>query len=281
MTIVNEQEEYTCTNCDCLYDDTDYCCEYHREQEPTLCNSCFNDLYFYCNDCETYYVVDAYQPRDITPRDRADAYQVCDACYENYRYCDMCESDVPADHTEYSTILEQVICHDCMDESDNLKRCNHCEKLFDSDRDGHMAADSELWYCESCKYYQLYYCEDCDIFYEGEYCPQCEDNGSGLLYSHSYKPTPILHNTNAIRTHHKEPYNEPYMGVELEYSFDYKDDREDMTIYRRDTYPLDDIFYAKKDSSIDNYGVEFVSHPCTLAFWQTPMMRNAMSGLFT
>ena len=71
------------------------------------------------------------------------------------------------------------------------------------------------------------------------------------------------------------------MGVELEYSFDYKDDREDMTIYRRDTYPLDDIFYAKKDSSIDNYGVEFVSHPCTLAFWQTPMMRNAMSGLFT
>lgn len=274
----HEQEEYTCTNCNCLYDDTDYCCEYHREEAPTLCSDCFNELYFYCHDCESYCEVDDYQPRDITTRDRADSYQVCDTCYENYDYCEMCESDVPTDYTEYATILEQVICHSCINENDHIIRCSRCEKLFDSDRGGRMAEDSESWYCDSCSD-ELYYCENCDIYYEGEYCPQCEEDGAGLLYQYSYKPVPVFRNVNQICTK-KEHYTEPYMGVELEYSFEDEDYREDVLIYRRDTYPLDEIFYAKQDSSIDDYGAELVSHPCTLAYWQTPKMRNAMSDLF-
>ena len=71
------------------------------------------------------------------------------------------------------------------------------------------------------------------------------------------------------------------MGVELEYSFADFSDRENVLEFRRDTQHLDDLFYAKSDSSIDDYGAEFVSHPCTLAFWQKAFMRDAMSKLFT
>lgn len=85
---------------------------------------------------------------------------------------------------------------------------------------------------------------------------------------YGYKPNPKF----AGRDKHKIP--RLYLGIELELHT--KDDlSRNRALRALDAYPdIKKVFYAKSDSSLDGtQGVEFVSHPRTLGFWQKNMFK--------
>ena len=267
------EHEHTCTECGAVISNSDYCCDYHNENAPHLCTDCFHENYFYCDDCEAYYAIDDVHYYEVL-HSTNNSHTVCDSCYEYYNACEVCGYDYGRD-IEYSSIMNGCVCDSCKEDNDNIIRCCNCEQLFDADTgNGRCAIDVDEWYCDRCSG-DLYYCDHCGVYYRDGHCPECGGDGEDLLHTHSYKPKTIFYSTR------KELYQEPHMGVELEYSFSTYSDRDALVEYRSESTPIDDIFYAKQDNSIANYGVEFVSHPCTLAYWQTPKMRTMMSDLFT
>lgn len=81
-------------------------------------------------------------------------------------------------------------------------------------------------------------------------------------------------------THYK---SNPYMSVELEYSFSYDANRRAVVHYSEQQPVLSDLFYTKTEDTISNPNpvTKFVSRPCTLSYWHEKGTRKVISKLFT
>lgn len=124
ITLLNNQYNIYCVECaDCgsvtrfitdrsSYDDllskvVDYGCYYHNDNDDVVCESCFNENYFYCTSCNTLHrITDGYETRD-------DGY-VCESCYLDYYYtCDDCGDIVSRDYANWDEDGDCCYCDNC------------------------------------------------------------------------------------------------------------------------------------------------------------------------
>lgn len=144
----------------------------------------------------------------------------------------------------------------------------------------HYVRGSGTW-CEACADEDADYCDHCDTYS----ITDCECDG-GVIKSYSYKPDPVFipilpaHTiTNTTPRDWRGPLPEngkcsidrarlAYFGIELETEpRSYANYDKGIEIYKAS--PVMGEIYGKRDGSLDEYGVEWVSHPRTLASWQS------------
>lgn len=179
------------------------------------------------------------------------------------------------------------VCHKCI--AENYKACNDCGRFFCEV----TPTDMRNHYCASCLPENTFKCDDCGKYIEGEkpkvvngkhFCQSCFEEKyvycevcgkrilrskakriSGVYYcqscseqvvrveGYSYKPSPKFHGS---------PSNNRFFGIEVE------TEGMESNLLANEIVGADKVFYAKHDGSL-NDGIEFVSHPCSLDFWNT------------
>lgn len=85
----------------------DYGYYYHNDNDDVVCESCFNNNYFYCSHCDTLHNInDGYETRD-------DGY-VCERCYYDYYFtCDDCGDIVSRDYADWDEDGGCCYCDNC------------------------------------------------------------------------------------------------------------------------------------------------------------------------
>lgn len=193
---------------------------------------------------------------------------VCHECIENeYTVCKECGKYFPDSHvTQVNAHLGYdsfYVCDDCLKDSGDYIQCDNCggwvtDEYTHADEYGHRI-------CDDCYDRECYTCANCGeiihmthVYWRDQYtyCESCapNDDESDFINQYAYKPDPIFYgNQNDAM----------YMGVELE--IDKGRDRCSCAEELHDLSEDDDLFYLKSDGSLD-YGIEIVTHPCTLEY---------------
>ena len=205
----------------------------------------------------------------------ADGRIICESCYEDsYFTCEDCGDIYPMDDAVSVNNGEMYVCQDCADVTGNYYRCVSCDEYFTPRyRSRYELANGDC-VCNRCADGNIAACYDCDEYFwiedmeEDEdgwgdtiyFCPSCVRGRKKKIHDYSYKPAPKfkVHNHDEFWT--DDSIKELLFGVELE--IDKGKDPE--KVAEEITEAHDDI-YCKHDGSLD-YGVEIVSHPCTLEY---------------
>ena len=205
----------------------------------------------------------------------ADGRIICESCYEDsYFTCEDCGDIYPMDDAVSVNNGEMYVCQDCADVTGNYYHCVNCDEYFttryrsryelaNGDCVCANCADGEIGECYECS--ELFWLDDMEEDEDGwgdtiYFCPSCARGRKKKIHDYSYKPAPKfkVHNHDEFWT--DESIKELLFGVELE--IDKGKDPE--KVAEEITEAHDDI-YCKHDGSLD-YGVEIVSHPCTLEY---------------
>lgn len=205
----------------------------------------------------------------------ADGRIICESCYEDsYFTCEDCGDIYPMDDAVSVNGGEIYVCQDCADDTGNYYHCVNCDKYFTSRyRSSYELANGDS-VCSHCVDGNVAECYDCGSYFWIEdmeveedvwgdtiyFCPDCARGRKKKIHDYGYKPAPKfkVHNHDEFWT--DESIKELLFGVELE--IDKGKDPE--KVAEEITEAHDDI-YCKHDGSLD-YGVEIVSHPCTLEY---------------
>lgn len=190
--------------------------------------------------------------------------------------CDHCGSIAPVSDCVETEQGAHYCCRQCA-RAAGCSTCDNCGSWHDAGNLQDVEGAGEL--CESCldamvDCGDVYECDVCGELYATDYltydehreqylCDNCRPDYSDCINNYSYKPAPQFWGA-------QSRHEAPHMGVELEMC--YGDDAEH-TAY--------DIVqgcsghgYCKHDGSLDDEGVEFVTHPADLqahaggAFWR-------------
>ena len=154
----------TCEDCGCrIHDDDsiflngycycsgcvnycDRCGEYTRNnlsevsgRYDYVCESCLEENYTYCEDCDTYVIND-----DTTYIESKNKY-VCDSCLSsNYFYCDSCENY--CDNDDKNEHDGDFYCNDCFEE--DFFECYECDKYHS--KSDELNTHDDKCYCNAC-----------------------------------------------------------------------------------------------------------------------------------
>ena len=257
-------ERHICKHCEKSID-VDTTNDYVEYEDGTLCcKECADEKYFACEHCDEYIIDGDYQ--------EIDGHYYCQECFENnFVKCYECGNHVYCENTE-TDYYGHVYCSSCFEEVVN--RCECCGDYHHQD-DGYTTAYDE-YICQSCYEDNYFTCDDCGYIYhcnnmycnEDEdncYCEDCyEEHSCKHIYSWGYKPNPIFHSED-----NEERNTNLHVGIELEIqgnSYSAKKSFTDEIHYIFD----EEEFYMKSDGSLDEYGVEIISHPMTYQY----MMNN-------
>jgi hypothetical protein len=115
----------------------------------------------------------------------------------------------------------------------------------------YLCSDCGSW-CSSCGdvfLYEQYTCDDCSLDEEDN-----EGHVDGLR-GYMHKPPPIFHGAGPL-----------YLGVEQEMEFQTAVGANNVIDWLRGHDPTQSLFYPKHDSSLNNNGIEIVSHPMSPEF---------------
>jgi len=188
------------------------------------CSDCFNDNYFYCDDCEKI------ESRDNGYWIDRESKMICeDCCNNHYVYCHDCSEYVHEDDCYYVTGRDYYICEDCRDSGDYIT-CESCGDLF------HI---NDATYSER---YDRYYCDSC-----------YDDINDGLLYSyHEFNDWELFKGKD--ETYDSVPY---YIGKEIELEPKNNYCLEELV----DTMTRNINAVAMEDGSLRNESAEIVTHP--------------------
>lgn len=159
-----------CYHCDETIDE-DY--SYYSEcTGETYCESCYSELFFYCEHCGSDHMYDDTEQVEVARYRHYNEY-VCEACAHELGYykCEHCEtwSD------EHYVVNDDEVCPDCYD--DLCFRCEHCEEDFYNDDGSHVQSehlDIDGMVCGVCQR-NFDTCVQCGEFCEGELCPDCDE----------------------------------------------------------------------------------------------------------
>ena len=238
---IDGETKLVCADCarDLGFVRCDDCGEWVPEDESyvtadgeTICESCYEDNYFTCDDCG-----EIHHNEDLIVVDPCHRYEqcVCSDCAERHYYrCDDC-GEYFSDRNVHIGNNDVAICDDCWDRG-GWSVCEDCENIV---------SDDEINYCESDG---CYYCDSC----------YADHNESCDFHDYYYKPTPEFKFRSSETRNHESILT---FGVELE--VDLGDDHQDLT---RDLAALKQPIYMKHDGSLGSEGVEIVTHPCSLAY---------------
>ena len=112
---------------------------------------------------------------------------------------------------------------------------------------------------------------------ESEYCPGCmpddDDDGSEIIQSYGFRPSPIFHRTPGES--HKRTAR--YFGIELEMENRRESDHTETADLLMSRLGGGSLCYAKYDSSVP-FGFELVSHPATIDYWRALDMQALESA---
>ena len=200
-----------------------------------------NNCSSWCERCNTQY------PRHNW---RVPSHYSRDLNFQNFQRifgqecCQKCQEDIHADHGG----------------SENLFHCVSCDswELLDD-----SAYYNGTRYCDSC-YDNVYTCDDCgDQYWDGD-GHHCDEDGSHLINSYSYKPRPYFFGTASY-----------HMGFELEVESDGNSIRDGAEVVSN---ALGERIYLKEDGSLSQ-GFEIVTHPHSLNEYQTNFDWSALRQL--
>ena len=205
---------------------------------------------------------------------------VCDDMKEGLYRCEDCgrlmydESDIV-----YIESLNKCVCSKCLDEN-GYRRCDNCGEWFASDD---TICDDYSTYCNDCfEELNLVQCENCyriidaDEAYEYEgsyYCADCAPEEATCpdgFHDYYYKPNPRFHKLENENT-------ELFMGVELE--IDKGNNKRECVNGLYDIGQDEALFYMKHDGSLDDEGIEIVTHPCTLDYHLNEFPWNEVTSM--
>lgn len=236
-------------------------------------------LIYICCDCGELCEAETYQ--DVDKRMQI----LCNSCENNgsdYRFCSKCN------YYEEDCIItedsEQIYCSDCID---YIYHCEECVGYFEYSDSIHQD-DHETTVCNHCYDYCDYVsCEECGrIMYSDDtemydgacYCSSCycdiEERGNNLsrwVHEWNYRPEPVF-----LGGQNKSDFR---AGIELEIM--YGNGRE----FCEETEGYQEI-YLKNDGSLDESGIEIVTHPMTMDYFHsefplTEIISAAKSNDFT
>ena len=236
---VNEEKVITCEHCGCVIPEGE---ERKTWNGNYICEDC-TDEYYICDDCGDYMSPD--DEISVYDGNRNLAKHVCPYCADEYPVCVECGERVLSECLVDTGWGGADLCEYCAENSDNWDFCANCGE----------------WH-EGCEYIDGdYYCESCAEEIRSHDCHNSEN--SGYVNSYGYKPRPRFHSVLE-----ESDGNSPlYMGVELEIDSD--DEDTNAVECADELHDMDynaDFFYLKHDGSLNEPGIEIVTHPCTLAY---------------
>ena len=131
--------QYMCEHCNChLTEDearyTDY---------EVLCEDCYNELYTFCEHCDSEILVD-----DAIVAENGEVY--CDSCRDKYLgYCDECGEyyDIN-EHSFYEMKNSEMWCEKCIIRN-NILICNDCGIVLEEDEKIEIEETNEI-FCREC-----------------------------------------------------------------------------------------------------------------------------------
>lgn len=128
----------TCYDCEeeINMDEDEY---YETYDGNIICESCRNDNYFYCEDCEQLHHNDeCYETRD--------GRFICDRCYsDNYFTCNDCGDVCYSEDSVYIEDRDYYVCEDCA--TDNYYMCADCGHYYSRDS---ITETDDGYYCSDC-----------------------------------------------------------------------------------------------------------------------------------
>lgn len=242
------------TDCPCLTDNCSYCIfsSDNAEARKRFFRSKFPGTSF-CTVCGGI----------SAEMEKVNGYDVCSHCVGNYEVCTDCGkpfargSGTVVHHASGETTL---VCDDCVRNlalNRGYRGCHVCREL-------HVDAIVQDGYyvCHRCaeEYYRP--CSVCGALVhndEGDVCGTCRELKENCIHGYSFKPNPFFNKLDSEE-------NPIYFGVELEVGNTCEECRDDAvdTLCTFDGFYKH--FYLKSDSSIEEYGFELVTHPCTYKY---------------
>ena len=196
--------------------------------------------------------------------------------------CSCCGCEIDDENEVFYDVNGNVYCEDCY--NSETVSCDWCHERFPCSDDH---GDEEMCVCGRCYDNHFYHCTRCgrlvsdnDACWHDDdpYCDDCcpsDDDYSEYIHDYYYKPKPLFYKRNSegdVR----------YYGVELEIDKGGKSDENAEKLYGIANSD-DEVLYIKSDGSLD-YGMELVSHPCSLEYhrqnmhWQKLMKKAAELG---
>ncbi len=228
----------------------------YSSPDGDLCQHCFNESYFQCEDCGQVHPLEDKVLLDI------DGHQltICKTCRKtNYHECHNCH--------ELRRLSNLIHIH-YKKENGNRDALHCCDKCVSSL--AHKCGSCGEWFDKNIQ------------FHDESNCDQCYYQKGEIIHQYNYKPK--------IQPKKAAAENEDLLfGVELEIELKYGGNDEDhysnrnwvvntssgsfnVDYKRYIAWKVDNaipgFFYQKNDGSI-NFGMEIVSHPGTLEFWQS------------
>lgn len=229
-----EYEEVICSHCGCvLVKGVDEI--FTSPNEEPMCEECFGTNCFICKDCGDICWTD---DGEWVYNGFGDPVKyICNSCQQTGEYyiCDHCghlvyEEDCMTDG--YTTV-----CDSCVSRYDY----HRCERCGDIHREDEMREYGGDWYCLDC-------------------VPDEDSSSSKYVKNYGYKPYPNFLSEPKVPSER----NTLFMGVELEIDKGERPCACAEELAEIETY--DDEFYMKHDGSLEDVGIEIVSHPATLSY---------------
>lgn len=113
---------------------------YDEENDQTLCQSCYEELFVSCDQCGESIRIDSEGHHTIADGD------YCEKCYYDVAVeCHECGEIVHNDETTYVESVDGSVCNSCL--RDHYNTCDQCGEYFSND-DLHRRANED--YCEAC-----------------------------------------------------------------------------------------------------------------------------------
>lgn len=194
---------------------------------------------------------------------------------ERFVPCDCCGAMTDFGELTWIPSDGVQVCEGCRDRE--YVQCDHCEEWFHVDQDGSLHDNNgNEHYCATCvERYEYVACDECghidpwdEMHTTGGgtyYCEDCWDDHCAV-HEYDYKPYALFHAVGELRPSYA-PWNDLYLGVELEVDGGDEDERDSLAMDLHERSQDEELFYLKRDGSLDT-GLEIVSHPCPLAYHQ-------------
>jgi len=191
-----------------------------------------------------------------------DGEYVCEECFEeNYFYCEDCGCIEEKDNGYWIDSCEKLVCQKCLDSNYfRCEDCNEYFSYDDSYYYIHGESDN-YYVCDDCYYRGCYsYCDGCGNYFESDmchwqndycYCDDCYDEENDGLYNY--------HEFNDWYFYKSENEEKPsyYIGKEIELEpLRYSDVDGVINAIDRNINAV-----GMEDGSLDGGGVEVVTHP--------------------
>ena len=192
---------------------------------------------------------------------------LCESCfYDLYSYCDYCGNIELRDDLMWLENNETVVCEHCTDHNDNIIWCEEhdCYEYQDDD-DIITLANGNTICRDAYEYGEYFYCEDCEEFYhvdyacwcesdECYYCEDCIDNHQSQYISEYHDH---YYDEFKMTSDDRKNDNKLFFGMEIEIEANHRDNHDNlaMAILNRT-----DDFVFEQDGSLNN-GFEIISMP--------------------